>query len=418
MLSGRIDEHNKRAMNQRDKDRSHFLKNFQNLVLQYDHIIIFHHNNPDGDCLGSSFGLKGIINANYPNKRVYVVGSNPNSLYSWMSMKFDNLINYDFDFANAMAIILDVGQSSRIDSFDKFFRNSRVSFGAVVKIDHHDSVSDFHVDLVWDDPTYASTCCQIVQLADFYGWRMPPKAASFLYMGICSDSLRFSVESVVPRTLILAAKTWRNGADYTDIHRRLKNRSWSQLKLSNYLIDKAIKTEHVIYGVVSQSEVEKFNVSHVKSMVNVYEHIEDCWVWMLMLEKPRDIFEVGIRSVYVSAKDLAIKYGGGGHEQAAGCRITLDQIQNLVNDAERMVKTAKSELYYESYLMNEDKDPEEAERVKEVVVRKNHEVVRDAKKLLKDIKKDKEAGNYDVEYDESGEKLDLGIGEYFVSKKK
>ncbi|GCE63299.1 bifunctional oligoribonuclease and PAP phosphatase NrnA [Candidatus Mycoplasma haematohominis] len=403
-------------MNQRDKDRNHFLKHFQNLVLQFDHIIVFHHNNPDGDCLGSSFGLQGIIHANYPNKRVYVVGSNPNQLYSWMTMKFDNLINYDFDFSNAMAIILDVGQSSRIDCFDKFFRNSRVSFGAVVKIDHHDSVSDFHVDLCWDDPTYASTCCQIVQLSEFYGWKMPPKAATFLYMGICSDSLRFSIDSVVPRTLILAAKTWRNGANYVDIHRRLKSRSWEQIQLSNYLISKAIKTEDVIYGIVTLQDMQKFKTTHVKSMVNVYEHIDDCWIWMLMVEQPNDIFEVSIRSLNASAKDLATKYGGGGHENAAGCRITLDQIQDLVSDAEYMVKTVKAELYYESNLNREDKDPEEAERVKQVVARKNPEVVRDAKNLLKDIKKEREAGVYDVEQNPDQD-LELGIGERFVSKK-
>lgn len=169
MLVDNIDEHNSRAMKQRDRDRAHFLKNFQNLILQYDHIVLFHHIKPDGDCLGGVFGLKELIKENFPNKSVYVVGSNPENLFPWLTMKFDNQINYDFDFSKAMAVIVDVGGSGRIDSFDKFFRTSRFLFGAVVKIDHHDFPSDFHVDLVWDDPTYVAACCQIVQLSEFYG---------------------------------------------------------------------------------------------------------------------------------------------------------------------------------------------------------------------------------------------------------
>lgn len=163
------DIYNKRAMRQRDLDRAHFLKHFQSLVLQYDHVVIFHHKGVDGDCLGAAFALKEIIKSNYPNKKAYVVGGSKSHAYDFMSMKFDNEINVDFDFGMAMAVIVDVGQSERIDAFDRFFRNDRFGFGAVVKIDHHDTVPDFHVDLSWDDPTYVSTCCQIMQLADYYG---------------------------------------------------------------------------------------------------------------------------------------------------------------------------------------------------------------------------------------------------------
>lgn len=39
-----------------------------------DTIIIHGHKKPDGDCYGSQFGLKDIIMATYPHKKVYVVG--------------------------------------------------------------------------------------------------------------------------------------------------------------------------------------------------------------------------------------------------------------------------------------------------------------------------------------------------------
>lgn len=40
----------------------------------HDNIFIFHHIRPDGDCLGSQFGLRELIRTNYPEKRVFVFG--------------------------------------------------------------------------------------------------------------------------------------------------------------------------------------------------------------------------------------------------------------------------------------------------------------------------------------------------------
>ncbi|MGL5308520.1 MAG: DHH family phosphoesterase, partial [Metamycoplasmataceae bacterium] len=37
------------------------LKEIESLILKYKSIVIFHHINPDGDCLGSQFGLKELI---------------------------------------------------------------------------------------------------------------------------------------------------------------------------------------------------------------------------------------------------------------------------------------------------------------------------------------------------------------------
>lgn len=48
------------------------------LIQQFDSIVIFHHIRPDGDCLGSQFGLKELIKINFPNKKVFAVGDRNN----------------------------------------------------------------------------------------------------------------------------------------------------------------------------------------------------------------------------------------------------------------------------------------------------------------------------------------------------
>ncbi|MDD4204332.1 MAG: DHH family phosphoesterase, partial [Acholeplasmataceae bacterium] len=45
-----------------------------NLIKQYDKIIIHRHKNPDMDAIGSQMGLYYLIKENFKDKQVYVVG--------------------------------------------------------------------------------------------------------------------------------------------------------------------------------------------------------------------------------------------------------------------------------------------------------------------------------------------------------
>jgi len=44
-------------------------------IEEWDTITIYPHSSPDGDALGSCFGLKELLVNKYPNKKIYVVGT-------------------------------------------------------------------------------------------------------------------------------------------------------------------------------------------------------------------------------------------------------------------------------------------------------------------------------------------------------
>lgn len=117
---------------------------------------------------------------------------------------------------------------------------------------------------------------------------------------------------------------------------------------------------------------------------------------MIMVERENSVVDVSIRSIFASAKDLAIRYGGGGHEYAASCRIQKSQVEALVHDANVIVADAKQEKFYESQLKGEDGDREYQERVRDAVFRKNPEVMSQARELLNDVKREREDGLYDA----------------------
>ena len=49
------------------------IKSIVEKIKQYDRIIITRHIRPDGDCIGSSMGLRSIIKTTFPDKEVYCV---------------------------------------------------------------------------------------------------------------------------------------------------------------------------------------------------------------------------------------------------------------------------------------------------------------------------------------------------------
>ena len=55
------------------------------LIEQHDSIVIFGHPYPDGDCYGSQIGLRDVLRLNYPNKKVYAVGSGLRRYFDFIS---------------------------------------------------------------------------------------------------------------------------------------------------------------------------------------------------------------------------------------------------------------------------------------------------------------------------------------------
>ena len=73
------------------------------LIQKYNKIIIFRHNRPDVDALGSQFGLYHAIKNTYPDKELYVVGDE--NQYRFLG-SMDNIT--DDIFENSLSIICDV----------------------------------------------------------------------------------------------------------------------------------------------------------------------------------------------------------------------------------------------------------------------------------------------------------------------
>src|SRR5699024_242338 len=107
-------------------------------IKKYDTIIIHRHVRPDPDALGSQNGLKEILLASFPNKKVYAVGEDDPSLTFLAEMdQIDDAV-----YKDALVITCDTANTARVS-------DQRYKLGEmIIKIDHHPN-NDPYGDLLW-----------------------------------------------------------------------------------------------------------------------------------------------------------------------------------------------------------------------------------------------------------------------------
>ena len=125
-------------------------------IKEYETIIIHGHKRPDGDCYGSQFGLKDIIEQSFPEKNVFVVGEE--SSYVGFVGQVDKIPTSTYD--GALSIVVDTAIARRIS--DQNYKLGKEIF----KIDHHIPSDDsYYADYYWVD-TKKPSCSQMI--AEFY----------------------------------------------------------------------------------------------------------------------------------------------------------------------------------------------------------------------------------------------------------
>lgn len=303
-------------------------------IKEYNRIIIHGHQRPDGDCMGSQFGLKGIINASFPEKEVYVVGET--SQYVSFVGKVDTID--DSLFEGALSIIVDTGNSERIS--DKRYTLSKET----IKIDHHIRIEDYADYNYVDEESPA--CAQIIaELWSKYLLDITPEGATALYVGILTDTGRFKYRGVCRKTMNLAGMLLDQNVDIEEIDRKLSIETLNTIKLKAEVLSNFHTTpDGFAYAVVTRETIKKFNVSNEEaaSMVSLLANIEDHPVWALIIEYENDI-RVRLRSSGPDVDLLANAYNGGGHAKASGASLpSFDDLERFANDCNELVRQYKA----------------------------------------------------------------------------
>jgi len=312
------------------------LQEIYNLIEAYDKILILPHRRPDGDAIGSSYGLKDIIATTWPNKSVHVIGE---------TSDFTSFIGVpkelpDEAFEGALCIALDTANSDRLG--DARFQLSE----KLIKIDHHVHVQEYG-DIDYVD-TSRPACALIIM--DFFEMfqdklSMTKEGAKALYFGILTDTGRFKYDGVDGDTFRSVALLFDVGLEKREIHDHLDQRTEELTRFKGYLLQHYKKTKNgVIYFKIKPRHLKKFNVSleEASSLVNELGVFEEYPIWLLFAEYEKGIVRCRMRSKGPAINELANKYDGGGHKFASGASLgTWKRTKLLIEDADQLAKTFK-----------------------------------------------------------------------------
>lgn len=310
------------------------MKKILGKIKEYKRIIIFGHVRPDGDCIGSQYGLKNIILESFKDKEVYISGETSN----YVSFIGEPTFIDDSLFKGSLAICVDTANSERVS--DQRYKNCDY----VIKIDHHPNVEAYGDYNYVNDKSPA--CAEI--LVDFLlnnkKLRINKEGAIALYVGIITDTGRFKFDSVTQNTFKAAGYLLNYGINLGYIDNMLSVETKEVLKLRGYCLQNFKTTENgFAYLIMKRETILEFNVSdeEAANQVTSISTIKGYPVWAMFIEYPNEI-RIRLRSRGPIINKLAEEYGGGGHAKASGARlINWDQLEQFLIDVDKLVKEYK-----------------------------------------------------------------------------
>jgi phosphoesterase RecJ-like protein len=308
-------------------------KQIYSKIKKYQTIVIARHIGPDPDCLASQIALRDIIKYKFPKKNVYAVGVTAAKFYHFG--RLDKIKEEELN--NALLIVLDTPDANRADSVN--IQNYSYS----IKIDHHPFIEKF-CDLEFIDDKASSVCQMIVDLCFKTPLNLTKETAEILFMGIVSDTNRFLYYYTSPHTFEVVAKLIRRmNLSIEDLYLRLYSRPLNEVRLQGYIAMNMTVTENKLgYIKIPTEKINEFQVDSASAgnMINDFNHIKEVITWVTFSQDSKnEVIRGAIRSRGPIVNELAAKYGGGGHKFASGVRLeTWDQVDNLVNDLDKLCK--------------------------------------------------------------------------------
>ncbi|MFP5212905.1 MAG: DHH family phosphoesterase, partial [Acidobacteriota bacterium] len=222
-----------------------------------------------------------------------------------------------------VAILVDCGDFERVG---EVIRTEAALIPFIVNIDHHSGNTPFG-NVSWVVPSASSTCEMLYDLSTLIPVELDEDIATQLYTGLLTDTGSFRFANTNRKSLEVATRLVEAGAHPARIAQEVfDSASPQRLKLLGRMLT---TVAFLAEGQLATAELTELMFSETESspadsdgFINQMRSVKSVRVAIVFREGKDGTIYVSMRSknnVDVSA--IALKYGGGGHRQAAACRI-------------------------------------------------------------------------------------------------
>ncbi|MBN1863666.1 MAG: bifunctional oligoribonuclease/PAP phosphatase NrnA, partial [Victivallales bacterium] len=297
-----------------------------------DNFLVVTHQNPDGDAMGSAFGMLTALRDNGKKAEAFFHERLPEA---YSALPIPKHITEKLPFLDSFdtIICLDFSNPKRFGDIDFSIRNS-------INIDHHPDNSCFATrNFVF--PNAAATAEIIFNLLKgIPGWRISKDTATFLLTGLIMDTGGFRFDNTSSQSLRCAAELLEAGADYpTIIKSMFLSKSANFARMEADLVLNNLKTGCnglFAWLFLSDSILAKYSVNEkdTEGLIDIIRAIKD-FELVAIVRRIEEGFRFSMRSKNrkYSAGRIARTLNGGGHEMAAGGLInaqTLDEAEKIL----------------------------------------------------------------------------------------
>lgn len=295
---------------------------FRDMVENATTVALFSHVNPDGDTCGSALALAAVLRKMDKDVDLYCpseVGGKLTFLDGWKAYRAPKYHEYyDLGITVDCSDRARLGECARVADFCH----------TIAVIDHH-KTSCMPSELSIVRPNACATAELVYMLiADAFPQYLDKRVAELLFAGIVTDSGGFSFSSVSATTYAIGAELIALGVKQAPIFDHfLKSTEKNVFDLRNRALSRAKFFFDGKVGMISFFASD-FNATDTcerdtEGIVNFVRDVNGVKIAVAMTETEPEKFKVSIRTDDdVDASRIAGIFNGGGHFNAAGCRIS------------------------------------------------------------------------------------------------
>ncbi|MBQ0111236.1 MAG: bifunctional oligoribonuclease/PAP phosphatase NrnA [Oscillospiraceae bacterium] len=299
------------------------------ILCEHDDFLIFTHQKPDGDTVGSAFALMFALRSMGKRADVFDGGDIP--------QKYDYFTQYEkigITPQNATLVAVDIAASGMLSDKAKEYKDD-----FYLSIDHHAFSTPF-AKYNYENSNAAANCENIYEIINALNLDITTPVANALYTGIATDTGCFMYSNTSPLTHLIAAELIGKGIDFAEINRKMfeckqKNRielekaAWQTLEISHGGLIATVAVTREMF------EKAGANDDDFEGLTSISRSVDGIKIGLTVRENENGDFKCSLRSYPpIDSTVIAASFGGGGHIRAAGCTIngTLETVKKQLLD--------------------------------------------------------------------------------------
>ena len=312
---------------------------------RHDNILVAAHASPDGDAIGATAATGWLLQSLGKRFALYNASGLPAS-YAWVKLPQPLISSLEgLPFMPELLVALDCGDAQRLGPELAHLLGTLPS----INLDHHLGNPHFGSLGNWVAPDMAATGQLVAEVARAAGVPLADGLAEGVCLSLVSDTGSFAFGNTSAAAFRMMAELADGGLDFGGLRQRMDTQ-WSLARscLWSRLLGKIESRHggHLLLCVIRREDMDTCAsaVDDLDGFVELLRRHRNAKLAVTLREDTPDRCKLSLRSYgRVDARALALRFGGGGHQHAAGATM-YEPVDSAV---EKVVALARDILDYD-----------------------------------------------------------------------